>query len=126
MSLKRLSSWQSIAVVVPGILIVVLSFVAVMRSSPSNAHSAARPQPAAVVSYGLSPSRFGDSCGGVAVVRLKDGEVVRAASLHGLYLQSGAVVTVIRRRSTCPPALYTVLNDGPPGSPSPRTRYARR
>lgn len=121
MSLKRLSSWQSIAVIVPGALIVVFSAIAVVHLKPDSGSSTARPQSGMVVSYGIGPSGFGDSCGGVAVVRLKDGEVVRAASFQHAYLQDGAVVTVVRHRSTCPPALYMVVHGGPPGSSSSRT-----
>lgn len=126
MSLKRLSSWQSIAVILPGVLIVVFAVVAVMRSKPSPERLTARPQAGMVVSFGLTPPTFGESCGGVAVVRLKDGEEVRAASSPDMYLHSGMAVTVIQHRSACPPAFYTVLHAGPPGSSLPETRYARR
>jgi len=116
MSLKRLSPWQSIAVMIPGVLIAAFLVVAVMRSKPSSWRPTSQPQPGTVVSYGMSLAGFGDSCGGVAVVKLKDGALVRAASFQDTYLQSGAVVTLIKRRSTCPPALYTVLHGGPPDS----------
>lgn len=126
MSLKRLSSWQSIAVMIPGALIAVFLVVGVMRSKPGSWRSTGQPQPGTVVSYGLSPAGLGNSCGGVAVVKLKDGALVRAASFQGSFLQSGAAVTVIKHRSTCPPALYTVLHDGPPDSSSSRALAPQR
>lgn len=129
MSLKRLSSWQAVAVMVPGALMVVFIAVGVVRSKASSWRAMGPPEAATVASYGVSPARFGDSCGGVAVVKLKDGELVRAAATADTYLRDGTTVTVIERRSTCPPALYTVLHDGPPSrsssrhaAPSPGTR----
>lgn len=95
------------ALVFGAVLLVAVSVYGVTRP----ASPAGPPQSAIVVSYGLSPSSFGDSCGGVAVVRLRSGATVRAASV---YFGNGALVTVAKVRSLCPPALFTVLHGGPP------------
>jgi hypothetical protein len=85
-----------------------------------------RPQLGVIISYGLSTGAY-SGCGGVAVVRIGNGKVVRAASFQtqdGSF-RRGAQVTVTRSRSTCPPALYIVLHGGPPNSSAKRTRVPR-
>lgn len=115
--------WKGILALTAFAVIIVFSGVAVTRSFLKPTLPPGPPQAGVVLSYGLWTPTFGNSCGGVAVVRLKDGDVVRAAALESADLRKGALVSVSKMQSSCPPAFYTVLQSNP--SPTIKAGAAR-
>ncbi len=117
--------WKEVLGIGTFILVVLVCGAAATYATLTYVRPPIRPQLGVIISYGLSSGAY-SGCGGVAVVRIGNGKVVRAASFQNGSFRRGAQVTVTRSRSTCPPALYIVLHGDPPNSSVKRTAVPLR